>query len=342
MRRVRGFRAHCCAMPRNDEAAAVRLTPPAASQPASEILDVLPGRAAGAGAARRRPFQPVAAQFFRRHIQPEMAGIAVDHLEILVLAAFVEAEPEAEAIGQRDLFLDRLARIDRGRALVVHHVARQQVAAIRGGVKHDIVGAPLDAAVEHRLQRFVGGVVAVEGEIVAEDDRVMRVVAQQAHQRGQALDILAMDLDQLQRQRSLGEAQVGIGMNRLDQRGLAHAARPPEQHVVGRQALGEALGILGQRVADAVDAAQERERDAVDLRHRHQLRARSLPDEGIGGLEVRGFAAGRGDAFERVGDAQQRGQRLVGGGFGRGHGSMRLRFGLSNRTVPSGTVDAAS
>src|SRR5262245_57346393 len=49
------------------------------TQPAGEVLDVLPGGAAGAGAARRRPFQRIAAQFLRRHLQPEMADIAVDH-----------------------------------------------------------------------------------------------------------------------------------------------------------------------------------------------------------------------------------------------------------------------
>ena len=42
-------------------------------------------------------------------LQPEMGDIAVDHREIFVLAAFVEAEPEAEAVRQRDLLLDRLA-----------------------------------------------------------------------------------------------------------------------------------------------------------------------------------------------------------------------------------------
>ena len=62
------------------------------------------------------------------------------------------------------------------------------------------------------------------------------------------------------------------GMRRLDQRRLAHAARAPEQRVVGRQAAREALGVLHQRVAHAVDALEQRHLDAVDARHRRELR----------------------------------------------------------------------
>ncbi len=131
-----------------------------------------------------------------------MLGVAAHHGEIVVLAAIVEAEPQAEAVGQRHLLLDRFARIDRGRALVLHHVARHQVAAVRGGVEQHVGGPPLDAAFERRLQRFVGRVAAVEGKVVAEDDEAVRRVAHQRHQRRQALDVLAVDLDQLQAGRS--------------------------------------------------------------------------------------------------------------------------------------------
>src|ERR1700757_4614878 len=99
-----------------------------------------------------------------------MAAIASHHGEILVLAAAVEAEPKTKTVGQRDLLLDRFARVDRGRALVLDHLARQKMPTVRGGIQDHIVRAALDAAFQHRLERFVGGVVAVEGKVVAEYD----------------------------------------------------------------------------------------------------------------------------------------------------------------------------
>ena len=110
-----------------------------------------------------------------------------------------------------------------------------------------IVGPALDAAFEHRLERLVGGVVAVERQIVAEHEEAVRRAAQQRHQVGQALDVLAVDLDELQRRRSGAERRVDRGVRGLDQRGLAHAARAPQQRVVGRQAAREALGVLDRR-----------------------------------------------------------------------------------------------
>src|SRR5512139_2358797 len=67
-----------------------------------EVLYVLPGDAAGAGAARRRPFQRLAAQVVGAERDLEVADIALDHRQELVLAAAVKAEPEPEAVRQRD------------------------------------------------------------------------------------------------------------------------------------------------------------------------------------------------------------------------------------------------
>ena len=69
--------------------------------------------------------------------------VAADHGEILILAAVVEAEPEPEPVRQRDLLLDRLRRVDRGRALVLHHVARHQVAPVRRRIEDDVLRAAL-------------------------------------------------------------------------------------------------------------------------------------------------------------------------------------------------------
>ena len=38
-------------------------------------------------------------------LELEVSGIALDHLEIFVLRAIVETEPQAEAVGQRDFLL---------------------------------------------------------------------------------------------------------------------------------------------------------------------------------------------------------------------------------------------
>src|SRR5512139_1722060 len=84
-----------------------------------EVLYVLPGDAAGTGAARRRPFQCLAAQIGGAERDLEVADIALDHRHEFVLTAAVEAEPEPEAVRQRDLLLDGLAWIDCGRTLVL-------------------------------------------------------------------------------------------------------------------------------------------------------------------------------------------------------------------------------
>ena len=135
--------------------------------------------------------------------------------------------------------------------------------------------------------------------------------AQQVHQRRQALDVLAVDLDQLQ---PVGRLAVDIdaGMRRLHQRRLAHAARAPQQRVVGGQAVGEALGVLDQDVAHPVDALEQAEIDAADARHRRQPAVR-MPDEGVGAAERIGRAGGRRgrrqvrrDGFERARDPLRR------------------------------------
>ena len=241
-----------------------------------------------------------------------MGAIAPHHRQIFILAAAVEAEPETKTVRQRHLFLDRFARVDRGRALVLDHVARQKMAAVRSGVENDIVGTALDAAFQHRLQRLVGGVVAVEGEVVAEHDEAKRGVAQTVHQAGQTLDVLAVNLDQLEPVGRLA-VDIDVGMRRLHQRRFAHAACAPEQRIVGGQAIGEPLGVLDQDVAHPVDPLEQAEVDAADARDRRQPSVR-VPDKGVGGAErlnSPGRRGGRGkvagDGFQRCGNPLGRG-----------------------------------
>src|SRR3984885_13527486 len=132
------------------------------AQPAGEILNELPGRAAGARAARRRPFERLAFKLSGWRVEAEVLGVAMDHGEVIVLAAMMEAEPEAEPVGERHFLLDRFARIDGGRALVIHHLTRHEVTAVRGRIEEHVRRAALDAPLERGLQRLVGCVAAVE------------------------------------------------------------------------------------------------------------------------------------------------------------------------------------
>ena len=88
-----------------------------------------------------------------------MSDIALDHGEVLVLAAAVKTKPEPEPV----------ARIDRGRALVLHHVARHQVAAIGGGVQDHVLRPAFDAAFQHGLQGLVGRILGLERKIIAKE-----------------------------------------------------------------------------------------------------------------------------------------------------------------------------
>src|SRR5271168_4174553 len=83
-----------------------------------QILDILPGDPARARAAGDRPFVRLLVELCGRQRQAVARGVAFDHREVGILVAVVKAEPEAEAIGERDLFLDGLVRVNRGRTLV--------------------------------------------------------------------------------------------------------------------------------------------------------------------------------------------------------------------------------
>ena len=112
---------------------------------------------------------------------------------------------------------------------------------------------------------------------------------------------------ELQRRRAWRRGRVDLGVDRLDQRGLAHAARAPEERVVGRQAAREAFGVVRQRVAHAVDAAQKRHLDPVDLGDGRQppaggcqTKASAAAKSGAGGAGGRDAVEGRGDLRSRV------------------------------------------
>ena len=92
------------------------------------------------------------------------------------------------------------------------------------------------------------------------------------------------------------ELAAHLGVRRLDERRLAHAARAPQQRVVGGQALGEAARVVEQLLGGAVDALEQAERLAVDVRHGQEGLGRCLPDEGLRARRNRSPAAAAGPA----------------------------------------------
>src|SRR5690606_27008228 len=179
-----------------------------------EIGDELPGHPPGTRAARLLPLDGLGAQGLVVDLDPVGVAVATDHGEEIFLAAGMEAEPETEPVGERDLLLDGLARVDAGLALVLDHLARHQVAAVRRGVEDDIRRPPLDAAVEYGLQRLVVAVVAVEGEVVAEEDEPVVGAPEDGKEAADRRQVLAVDLDELD---PAGKGPHGLGMGGLDE-----------------------------------------------------------------------------------------------------------------------------
>ena len=165
--------------------------------------------------------------------------------------------------------------------------------AVRRGVEHDIGGASFDPAFEHRLQRFVRGVRRLEGEVVAkEDEAEIRVGAHMGERARQGGEVLAMDFHELEPR--------DLMMDGLDQRALAHAARAPEQRVVGGEALREAERVGEERIPHAVDALEQRQLHAVDVGYRLKAAALRLPDESLCGGEIGPSRPARSEALQRA------------------------------------------
>ena len=117
-----------------------------------------------------------------------------------------------------------------------------------------------------------------------------------------------MDLDEDQ---VLAVLVAYLRMDRLDDGALAGAARTPEQGVVGRQAAGEAQGVVEQDLFLPVDAEQQFRLDAADVRYRFQPVEVGAPDEGLGGVPVDFGALRRGETLQGVGDTVERGGDAV-------------------------------
>ena len=116
-----------------------------------------------------------------------------------------------------------------------------------------------------------------------------------------------MNLDQ----RQARSATVDLGVHRLDQGTLAHAAGAPQERIVGRQAGGEAVRVVEQNVAHPVDSAQQGQRHPAHLGDRMQAVMLRLPDEGGRGLKVVDRGRCRGQPLQRLGDAVELAAKVV-------------------------------
>src|SRR5690348_6847162 len=86
-------------------------------RPRSLLLAVparpVPRELVGDAAAARAPLQgPLQGFLFLEAAHAEILQPLADDLEVLALVEGIEGHPQAEALGQRDLLLDRLARMD--------------------------------------------------------------------------------------------------------------------------------------------------------------------------------------------------------------------------------------
>lgn len=176
------------------------------------------------------------------------------HRQEVFLGKGIEGEPEAEAVGQRDLVLHRFVGVE----FAVHHLPvlvvalllRDQVAAVGRGIEQHIVRRPLQGAIEHALEHPVVALARLEREVVAEQHEALRQPGKQLHHAGQVGQVVTFHLHQAQPFPGMS------GEQRPDQRRLARAPRAPQQGMVGRQAVDELAGVARQGVPLRVHADQ--------------------------------------------------------------------------------------
>src|SRR5690554_7922750 len=122
--------------------------------------------------------------------------------------------------------------------------------AIGGGVQQQIVRGRFQRAVQYRLQRLVGTVIGLEGQIIAEHQKTPGLAADPRDYRGQMHEVSLVDLDQPQTLVLPGVQQSP------DQGGLAGSPGTPQQGIVGRQATDELTGVGLQQLLLPIHADQ--------------------------------------------------------------------------------------
>ena len=224
--------------------------------PSRVVLGELVGDPPGARAALERPYQRLLPRSRDRLVvHAEVAKPRCHDRQVLRLAERIEADPQAEPLGQRDLLLDHLARMHLAVLGVLVrevflHVLGQQVAPVARGIDEHVVGGLRHRAVEDRLQRLVARLALVEAQVVAEDDEVLRTLGHQVDDVGQIDEVGLVDLDEAQ------PAAAQLVEAGLDERALARAARTRQQHVVRAVPLHELQRVAQQAFLLRLDLAQ--------------------------------------------------------------------------------------
>ena len=150
------------------------------------------------------------------------------------------------------------------RRQVVRHVFGQQMAAVAGRIDQHIGAGGADRAVQNRFHGFVAGLALFKAQVITVNDEFLGSLAHDFHNVGQVGQIGLVDFDQAQ---ALVSISVQAGAN---QRGLAGAACAGQQHVVGRAALYELLGVAGNLFLLHIDVLQIGQLHGADMAHRLQ------------------------------------------------------------------------
>src|SRR4029077_4039924 len=121
---------------------------------------------------------------------------------------------------------------------------------------------------------------------VAEQDEALAPgVAEMREASRQRANVLAMDLDELQRARLRLRLAADCRMHRLDEGALAGAAGAPQKRIVGGKAAREADSVVVEHVTHPVDALEQGKRHAIDVSDGQKGLRLGLPDESFSLVE---------------------------------------------------------
>jgi hypothetical protein len=223
----------------------------------------------------------------------------LDDPEVGGLVEAVEAQHQAEAVGESELLLQRLAQTQlpvgvHSRLGLLGALLGEQMTAVAGGDDADVRRRRLDAAFEGRLQLTVAALACAEGEVVEEQEDLPRNLAQQGQHVGKVRQVALVHLDEAQ-------PAVAIAREQAAHRGaLARAALTIEQYVVRGQAAQELLRVAHEAFDGPVDADQVVEVEVLRVAYGHQsaVSAARVPAKGAPAREERGVGRGTDEALE--------------------------------------------
>src|SRR6266568_2996741 len=220
----------------------------------------------------------------RAHLLAQLRNPLPDHRQVLILREGVEGHPQAEAPGERDLLLYRLAVVDlvpdEHRSQVVRLELGEHVAPVGGDVDERVLRRRVHRPVQRALQHLVARLADLERDVVREEDEAVRLLADRVDDRRQAHQVVLVHLDDAQAIGRVGPEE------RADQGRLAGAARPPQQDVVGGIAGQELERVALHHPLLLVDPEQIGELDPLDARDRLQVPGEGAPPP-VGGVAAR-------------------------------------------------------